>query len=118
MENATQDAPAVRNIISVAIKDKTALHANYMPFIRGGALYAASDKRYKLGDDVVLSLKLLTEGKKLAVPGRVVWMSPSQGQGIEGVGIQFIGRTKDVVRSTIESILGDLAKKPSVYHTY
>lgn len=108
----------MRNIIAVSIKDKTALHANYMPFIRGGALYAASDKGYKLGDEVVLSLKLLSEGKKFAVPGKVVWMSPSQGQGIEGVGVQFVGRTKEVVRATIESILGDLAKKPSVYHTY
>lgn len=112
-----EKAQAIRNVIAVSLKDKTALHANYMPFIKGGGLYAMTDQLYNLGDQVILSVKIQTLGKKFAIPGKVVWMSPQQSQG-QGVGVQFTGRTKDNVRSALESLLGDLAKKPSIYHTY
>ena len=108
---------AVRNVIAVSLRDKTALHANYMPFIKGGGLYAITDQEFKLGDKVILSVKIEALSKKFAIPGKVVWMSPRQAQG-QGVGVQFSGRTKDNVRLALESILGDLAKKPSIYHTY
>ena len=108
---------AVRNVITVFLRDKTALHANYMPFIRGGGLYAMTDQDYNLGDTVILSVKIEALAKKFAIPGRVVWKSPQQSQG-QGVGVQFSGRTKDNVRMALESILGELAKKPSIYHTY
>lgn len=112
-----EQAQEVRNVIIVSLKDKTALHANYMPFVKGGGLYAMTDKIFNLGDTVILSVKIEAFGKKFAIPGRVVWMSPHQNQG-QGVGVQFTGRTKDNVRVVLESILGDLAKKPSLYHTY
>ena len=71
-----QQDPTVRNVVSVTLKDKAALHANYMPFIRGGGLYAIADKPYNLGDQVILSLKIDSVGKRFAIPGDVVWMSP------------------------------------------
>lgn len=113
-----QQEPAVRNVVTVTLKDKTALHANYMPFIRGGGLYAVSDKPYKLGEQVILSLKIESVGKRFAIPGDVVWTSPKDASGSQGIGVRFGGRTKDNVRVFIESILGDLAKKPSAYHAY
>lgn len=112
-----EEIQAKRNVISVSLRDKTALHANYMPFIRGGGLYAITEQRFNLGDEVILSVKIDAMGKKFAVPGRVVWMSPEQSQG-QGVGVQFTGRTKDNIRKALETLLGDLAKKPSIYHTY
>ncbi|WP_022951831.1 PilZ domain-containing protein [Leucothrix mucor] len=119
MEIDSQQEEAVRNVINVSIKDKTALHANYMPFIKGGGIYAITDKRFNLGDEVILSLKIMSEAKKYAVPAKVVWVSPNQAMSTQGgVGVQFSGRTKDNVRMALESILGDLAAKPSVYHTY
>ena len=113
-----QQDPTVRNVVSVTLKDKAALHANYMPFIRGGGLYAIADKPYKLGDQVILSLKIDSVGKRFAIPGDVVWMTPKDSSGKHGIGVRFGGRTKDNVRVFLESILGDLAKKPSVYHAY
>ena len=113
-----EEKQEVRNIISVSLKDKTALHANYMPFIKGGGLYAATDKKYNLGDSVILSLHIMSISKKFAITAKVVWMSPHQALGPQGVGVQFTGRTRDNVRMALESILGDLAKKPSIYHTY
>jgi len=113
-----QPSQAVRNIVPVFLKDRTALHANYMPFIHGGGLYAVTDQVFNMGDPVILSLKIQSLGKKFAIPGKVVWISPQQSQGTQGVGVQFSGRTRDNIRTVLESILGDLAEKPSVYHTY
>lgn len=113
-----QARPDAKNIISLNLKDKTALHANYMPFIRGGGIYAVSDKEFKLGDSVILSLHVVSIAKKFATPGKVVWMSPQQAQGPQGVGVQFTGTNKENVRMALEAVLGDLANKPSVYHTY
>jgi len=113
-----EEKQEARNILSVTLKDKTALHANYMPFIRGGGIYAATEQEFSLGDSVILSMNLIAQAKKFAVPGKVVWMSPQQAQGAQGVGVQFTGNTKDNVRMALESILGDLATKPSIYHTY
>ncbi len=110
--------PTVRNVVAVTLKDKAALHANYMPFIRGGGLYAVADKPYKLGDQVILSLKIDSVGKRFAIPGDVVWTSPQDASGSQGIGVRFGGRTRDNVRVFLESILGDLANKPSVYHAY
>lgn len=113
-----EEKQEVRNIIPVTLKDKTALHANYMPFIKGGGLYAATDKKLSLGDSVILSVHIASLSKKFAITAKVVWMSPQQALGAQGVGVQFTGRTADKVRMTLESILGDLAAKPSIYHTY
>lgn len=119
IDSQQDQAEAVRNVINVSIKDKTALHANYMPFIKGGGLYAITDKRFNLGDEVILSLKIMSEAKKYAIPAKVVWVSPNQAMSTQGgVGVQFSGRTKENVRMALETILGDLAAKPSVYHTY
>ncbi len=113
-----EEKQAVRNVIPVSLKDKTALHANYMPFIKGGGLYAATDKKFSLGDAVILSVQIASVSKKFAVTGKVVWMSPQQAAGAQGVGVQFTGRTAENVRMTLEVILGELASKPSIYHTY
>ena len=113
-----EEKQVTRNVIPVSFKDKTALHANYMPFIKGGGLYAATDKKFNLGDSILLSVHIMSLSKKFAITAQVVWMSPQQALGAQGVGVQFTGRTADNVRMTLESILGDLAAKPSIYHTY
>ena len=118
MQESQEVKQEAKNIISVSLKDKTALHANYMPFIRGGGIYAMSEKEFQLGDSVILSLHIMSISKKFATPGKVVWMSPQQAQGSQGVGVQFTGTNKDNVRMALETVLGELAAKPSVYHTY
>jgi type IV pilus assembly protein PilZ len=40
-----------QGIISLTIKDKSALYAAYMPFVKGGGLFIPTKKHY-LGDEV------------------------------------------------------------------
>jgi len=41
-----------QRILSLAIRDKQALHAAYMPFLRNGGLFIPADKDFDLGDEL------------------------------------------------------------------
>ena len=56
-----------QGILSLTIKDKSALYAAYMPFISGGGLFIPTKKDYKLGDEVFMLLTLMDETEKIPV---------------------------------------------------
>ena len=106
--------------LSMAINDKTALHACYMPFIKDGGIFVPTNEHFELHKNIVLQLRLVEEGKKLLISGRVVWISTGMGQRSTspGVGLQFTGDHRFRVRQFLEGILGDLAKEPSSNPAY
>ena len=78
-------------VLSLTIKDKSALYAAYMPYVRGGGIFIPSTKSYKLGDEVFMLLTLMDSKEKIPVAGHVVWITPvnAQGSRAAGIGIQF-----------------------------
>lgn len=106
-------------VLSLTIKDKSALYAAYMPFLKGGGLFIPSNKQYKLGEEVFMLLTLLEEKEKIPVAGHVVWLTPigAQGNRAAGVGIQFSEKDSGVARSRIESLLGPALKSDRPTHT-
>ena len=68
--SATSPRPG---ILSLTIKDKSALYAAYMPFVKGGGLFIPTKKHYRLGDEVFMLLTLMDESEKIPVAGRIVW---------------------------------------------
>lgn len=99
-------------VLSLTIKDKNALYAAYMPYVKGGGLFVPSNRRYKLGDEVFMLLTLLDSKEKIPVAGHVVWITPADAQGgrTAGIGIQFSEKDAGVARNKIETILaGSLA---------
>ncbi len=68
---------ARQSILSLSIKDKSALYAAYMPFIKNGGLFIPTNKQYKLGDEVFMLLTLLDEKEKLPVAATIVWITPT-----------------------------------------
>ena len=48
-------------ILSLSIKDKAALYSAYMPFVTNGGLFVATDKNYKLGEEIFLLLNIMDE---------------------------------------------------------
>ena len=46
-------------------RDKSALYASYMPFVRNGGLFIPTSKAYKLGDEVFMLLTLMEDKEKL-----------------------------------------------------
>jgi type IV pilus assembly protein PilZ len=106
-------------VLSLTIKDKSALYAAYMPFIKGGGLFIPTNKDYKMGEEVFMLLTLLEEKEKIPVAGHVVWITPigAQGNRAAGVGIQFSEKDSGVARNKIETLLGGALKSARPTHT-
>jgi type IV pilus assembly protein PilZ len=67
---------ARQGILSLTIKDKSALYAAYMPFIKGGGLFVPTKKEYRLGEEVFMLLTLMDDSEKIPVAGKIVWVTP------------------------------------------
>ena len=78
-----------QGILSLTIKDKSALYASYMPFIKNGGLFIPTAKPYKIGDEVFMLLTLMDSKEKLPVAGRVVWFTP---KGAQSNKVEVIGQ--------------------------
>ena len=106
-------------VLSLSIKDKNALYAAYMPFVKNGGLFIPTSRKYKLGEEVFMLLNLLSGNDKIPVAGRVVWITPpgAQGQKHAGVGIQFNQKDSGPARNKIETLLGGALKSSRTTHT-
>ena len=108
-----------QGILSLTIRDKSALYAAYMPFIKNGGLFIPTSKTYKLGDEVFMLLTLMDSKEKLPVAGKVVWITPrgSQGNKTAGVGVQFSELDKGATKHKIENQLAGALKSDRATHT-
>ena len=53
------------SVLSLTIKDKSALYAAYMPFLENGGLFIPTKKLFSLGDEVFMLLTLTDSKEKL-----------------------------------------------------
>jgi len=106
-------------VLSLAIKEKAALYAAYMPFIKGGGLFIPTNKSFKIGDEVFMLLSLLDDPNKLKVVGQVAWITPvTQGGRPQGIGVQFSEKDGGIeARNKIEALLGGALKSSRPTHT-
>jgi type IV pilus assembly protein PilZ len=108
-----------QRILSFVIKDKSALYASYMPFVKNGGLFIPTTKRYQLGDEIFLLLQLMDEPDRIPVAGKVIWVTPpgAEGNRSVGVGIQFSEQDKGVARHKIEEYLVGVINSERQTHT-
>ena len=95
--------------MQLAIKEKVALYAAYIPFFVEGGIFVPTPRDYKLGDDVYVLLTLPEDTQRYPVAGRVAWVTPARAGGnrTQGIGIQFPDDEKSrQLRVKIEQILG------------
>ena len=106
-------------VLSLTIKDKSALYAAYMPYVRGGGIFITSTKSYKLGDEVFMLLTLMDSKEKIPVAGHVIWVTPpgAQGSRTSGIGIQFSEKDSGIARNKIEGILVGALNSDRLTHT-
>jgi type IV pilus assembly protein PilZ len=107
-------------VLSLSIKEKAALFAAYMPFIKGGGLFIPTNKSYKLGEEVYMLLTLMEDPSKIPVSGKVIWITPpgSHGSRTQGVGVQFAANESgNAARNKIEGLLGGSLKSARSTHT-
>ena len=108
-----------QGILSLTIKDKSALYAAYMPFVKGGGLFIPTAKPYHLGDEVFLLLSLMDEAERIPVAGRIVWITPrgAQGNRAAGIGVQFSDQDNGTARNKIETYLAGALHADRPTHT-
>jgi type IV pilus assembly protein PilZ len=108
-----------QRILSFVIKDKNALYAAFMPFVRNGGLFIPTSKHYRMGDEIFLLLRLMNEPERIPVAGKVVWVTPpgAEGNRAVGVGIQFGDQDNGVARGKIEEYLAGMLTSDRPTHT-
>lgn len=106
-------------VLSLAIKEKAALYAAYMPYLKNGGIFVPTSRQYSLGDEVYLILTLMDDPTKIPVAGKVVWITPAGGgQRQPGIGVHFPGEESGMgARKRIEDLLGSALKSARPTHT-
>ena len=97
------------SVIQLAIKEKAALYAAYIPMFAEGGIFIPSARDHKLGDDVYVLITLPDDPQRYPVAGKVAWITPARATGnrTQGVGIRFPKDEKsEQLKVKIEQILG------------
>lgn len=107
------------SVISLQIKEKGALYAAYLPFVENGGLFVPTQRPAQLGDELYVILSLMDDPTKVAIPGRIAWITPAGTTGRpQGIGIQFQKtEASDQARAKIEDLIGPALKSSRPSHT-
>ena len=113
MATAPAPAPAAASprpsVIQLAIKEKAALYAAYIPMFADGGVFIPTTRDYHLGDDVYVLLSLPDDPQRYPVAGKVAWVTPARAAAnrTQGVGVRFPSDDKSkLLKVKIEEILG------------
>ena len=113
------DSAPRQGILSVSIKDKSALYAAYMPFVVNGGLFILTNRDYEMGQEVFLLLNLMEETERIPIAGKVIWKTPPRSGGYRscGIGVQFSEQDGGVTRNKIETYLAGALTSDRSTHT-
>ncbi|HEX2603040.1 MAG TPA: PilZ domain-containing protein [Oxalicibacterium sp.] len=121
-DHQTASAPVAGrpSVLSLPIREKSALYAAYMPFLTNGGIFVPSNKPYKIGDEIYLILTLMDDPTKYPVAGRVAWITPAGANNnkAQGIGVQFSGdESGQRLKQRIEELLGAALGSSRATHT-
>jgi type IV pilus assembly protein PilZ len=106
-------------ILELVLKDKAALYAAAMPFVKNGGVFIPTSKNYEMGAEVYLLLTLPDSNEKIPLTGTVCWITPKGAQGNRGtgIGIQFNAEEGVAVKNKIETLLAGTQNSERPTHT-
>jgi type IV pilus assembly protein PilZ len=121
MNDVARPASVARpSVLSLNIKEKAALYAAFMPYLKNGGIFVPTSKAYNLGDEVYLLLSLMDDPSKFPIAGRVAWVTPqgAHNNKAQGIGVHFSDDEGGATaRKRIEEILGAALKSSRTTHT-
>ena len=106
---AASVAVARPSVVQLAIKEKGALYAAYIPLFKEGGVFIPTSRDYQLGTAVYVLLTLPEDTQRYPIAGKVAWVTPGRAAGnrTQGVGIRFPDDEKSrLLKLKIEEILG------------
>ena len=107
--SATAAAAARPSVVQLAIKEKAALYAAYIPLFKEGGVFIPTAREYQLGADVYVLMTLPEDTQRYPIAGKVAWVTPARAAGnrTQGVGVRFPNDEKSrLLKLKIEEILG------------
>ncbi len=96
-------------VIQLAIKEKAALYAAYIPLFDEGGIFIPTARSHRLGDEVYVLMSLPDDVQRYPVVGQVAWVTPAGASGnrAQGIGVRFPSDEKSrQLKLRIEQILG------------
>ncbi len=96
------------SVLQLALKEKGALYAAYIPMFAEGGIFVATTREFRLGDDVYVLLTLPEDSQRYPIAGKVGWVTPAgAGHRTQGIGVRFPQDPKsEEIKSKIETMLG------------
>ena len=97
------------SVVQLAIKEKAALYAAYIPLFQEGGIFIPTAREYHLGADVYVLMTLPDDTQRYPIAGKVAWVTPARAAGgrTQGVGVRFPADEKSrALKLKIEEILG------------
>lgn len=107
-------------VLSLHIKERSALYAAYMPFLKNGGVFIPTNREFELDDEVFLLLSLMEDPQKISLQARVVWITPAGANNnrAQGVGVEFAdGEVALQARKKIEELLSGVLSSSRPTHT-
>ncbi len=108
------------SVLSLAIKERSALYTAYMPLLKNGGIFVPTARPYKIGDEIFVILELMDEPQKYPIAGRVAWITPAGANNnkTQGIGVHFPDDESGVrARVVIEKHLGSALRSNRSTHT-
>ena len=108
------------SVLSLNIKERAALYAAYMPYLKNGGIFVPTVRPYNLGDSVYLLLSLLDDSTKFPIAGKVAWITPpgAHQNKSQGIGVHFSpDEAGATARRHIEDMLSGTLKSARITHT-
>lgn len=119
-EDSNRVDPNRSGVLSLHIKERSALYAAYMPFLKNGGVFIPTNREFALGDEVFLLMTLMEDPQKISLQANVVWITPSGANNnrTQGVGVEFAeGETAEQARKKIEELLSGVLNSSRPTHT-
>jgi type IV pilus assembly protein PilZ len=108
------------SVIQLAIKEKSALYAAYIPIFTTGGLFIPTARDYVLGDAVYVLVSLPDDTHRYPIAGKVAWVTPAKAVNnrTQGVGVVFPEDEKSrELKLKIEEILNGYVSADRVSQT-
>lgn len=118
--SATTPVAGRPSVLSLPIREKSALYAAYIPFLQNGGIFVPSTKPYKLGDEIYLILTLMDDPTKYPIAGKIAWITPAGANNnkVQGIGVQFSAdESGQRIKQRIEELLGAALGSSRATHT-
>ena len=108
------------SVIQLAIKERAALYAAYIPMFAEGGMFIPTTREHQLGDDMYVLITLPDDPQRYPVAGKVAWITPARSTGnrTQGVGIRFPKDEKsEQLKQRNEQILGSALRSDRATQT-